>query len=64
MFVNEIEKLSAYIGLDVFAVRRVELGNIAMPLASVRRGILGRFAVLSSEATTNLNQQTRVKTLL
>ena len=46
MLVNEIEKLSAYIGLDVFAVWWVEEGNIAMSLASVKRGILGRFAVL------------------
>ena len=46
MLVNEIEKLSADVGLDVFAVWRVEPGNTAMSLASVRRGILGRFAVL------------------
>ena len=49
MLVNEFEKLSAYIGLDVYAVWRVKPGNIAMSLASVRRGILGRFTVLLRE---------------
>ena len=41
MLVNETEKLSAYVGLDVFAVWRVVTGNIAVSLASVRWGILG-----------------------
>ena len=62
MLVNEIEKLSAYIGLDVFAVWRVEPGNIAMSLASVRRGIRGRFAVLIRH-TTYLTKQRRQQKL-
>ena len=49
MLVDKIVKFSAYVGLDVFAVCWVEPGNIAMTLASVRREILGRFAVLIRE---------------
>ena len=49
MLVNETEKLSANVGLDVFAVWRVVPGSIAMSLPSVRRGILGRFSVLIRE---------------
>ena len=49
MLVNEIEKLSAYVGLDVLAVWRVEPRNIVVSLASVWRGILGRSAVLIRE---------------
>ena len=49
MLVNATEKLSAYVGLDVFAVWWVEPGNIAVSLASVRRGILRCFAVLIRE---------------
>ena len=37
MLLNEIKKLSAYVGLDVFAVWRVDPGNTAVSLASVRR---------------------------
>ena len=54
MLVNEIEKLSAYAGLHVFAVLRVEPGNIAVSLASVRTGILGRFAVLIGEVRAEI----------
>ena len=46
ILVNETEKLSTCVGPDVFAVWRVVTGNIAVSLVSVRRGILGHFAVL------------------
>ena len=49
ILVNETEKLSAHVGLDVFAVWRVVPGNIAVSLVSVRRGILGHFAVFIRE---------------
>ena len=54
MLVNEAEKLSAYVGLDVLAVWRVEPGDIAVSLASVSRRILGRSTVLIREVRAEI----------
>ena len=54
MLVNEIQKLSANVGLDVFVVWRIEPGNIAMSLASVRGGNVGRFDVIVREVRAEI----------
>ena len=54
MLVNEIEKLSAYVGLDIFAVWRVVLGNIVVSLVSVRMDILWHFAILIREVRAEI----------
>ena len=54
MLVNEIQKLSANVDLDVFVVWRVEPDNIAMSLASVRRRIVGRFDVVIREVRAEI----------